>query len=51
MQELQFDYIFLASGTGTTPAVLICGKLMNKDEKKIIGISIARKKEYGSSVV
>ena len=46
-----FDYIFHASGTGTTQAGLICGKIINKDNKRIIGISIARKKERGRKVV
>lgn len=51
VQKMKFDYVFFASGTGTTQAGLICGKLMNKDKKEIIGISIARNKEYGSSVI
>lgn len=49
--EINFDYIFHASGTGTTQAGLVCGKLLNNDEKKIIGISIARKNPYGGQVV
>lgn len=48
---IYFDYIFHASGTGTTQAGLVCGKLLNNDEKKIIGISIARKNPYGGQVV
>ena len=48
---VHFDYIFHASGTGTTQAGLICGKLMRKDTGKIIGISIARPKAYGRQVV
>ena len=47
--KVNFDYIFHASGTGTTQAGLICGNLINNKDKKIIGISIARKKEYGST--
>ena len=54
-QEVQlgvhFDYIFLASGTGTTQAGLVCGQLLNKDERKIIGISIARNNPRGRNVV
>lgn len=52
-QELDthFDYIFLASGTGTTQAGLVCGQLQNKDTRDIIGISIARKNPYGKNVV
>ena len=46
-----FDYIFFASGTGTTQAGLVCGKIMSGDDKKIIGISIARKAPYGRDVV
>lgn len=49
--NIHFDYIFHASGTGTTQAGLICGQLMHKDEQKIIGISIARKKPRGRDIV
>ena len=39
-----FEYIFFASGTGTTQAGLICGQIENADnDRKIIGISIARR--------
>lgn len=49
---LYFDYIFHASGTGATQAGLVCGKLLEKDEKrKIIGISIAREEDRGRKVV
>lgn len=46
-----FDYIFLASGTGTTQAGLVCGQLLNGDTRKIIGISIARKNPRGRKIV
>lgn len=47
-----FDYIFHASGTGTTQAGLICGKLLSGDKKrKIVGISIAREEKRGRQVV
>jgi len=47
-----FDYIFHASGTGTTQAGLVCGKLLSGDERrKIVGISIAREKGRGRQVV
>lgn len=46
-----FDYIFFASGTGTTHAGLVCGQIKNKDNKKIVGISIARKNPRGRDVV
>lgn len=49
--NIRFDYIFFASGTGTTHAGLVCGKLIHKDERKIIGISIARKNPRGRDVV
>lgn len=50
-QGVHFDYIFFASGTGTTQAGLVCGQLLNKDERQIIGISIARKNPGGRDVV
>ena len=31
--ELHFDYIFFASGTGTTQAGLVCGQIMHGDER------------------
>ena len=46
-----FDYIFLASGTGTTQAGLVCGQLLYGDERQIVGISIARKNPRGRQVV
>lgn len=48
---LHFDYIFFASGTGTTHAGLVCGQLINREERKIVGISIARKNPRGRNVV
>lgn len=49
--NIKFDYIFHTSGTGTTQAGLVCGKLLYKDDKKIIGISNARKNPHGRQVV
>lgn len=49
--EQPFDYIFHSSGTGTTQAGLICGSLLNQDNKKIVGISIARKSPMGGQIV
>lgn len=49
--HIHFDYIFHASGTGTTQAGLICGQLIHRDHRKIIGISIARKNPRGRNVV
>lgn len=50
-ENIHFDYIFFASGTGTTHAGLVCGQLINGDNRKIIGISIARKNPRGRDVV
>ena len=50
-ENIRFDYVFLASGTGTTQAGLICGKLMGDAAHQIIGISIARKNPRGRNVV
>lgn len=50
-KSIYFDYIFFASGTGTTQAGLVCGKMMHGDERHIIGISIARKNPRGRDVV
>ena len=49
--NIKFDYIFHTSGTGTTQAGLVCGKLINRDEKEIIGISIARRNPKGRNVI
>lgn len=49
--NINFDYIFHASGTGTTQAGLVCGKLINNSRTQIIGMSIARKNPYGKQVV
>lgn len=50
--DVHFDYIFHASGTGTTQAGLVCGAALKNDfSKKIIGISIARRNPRGKQVV
>ena len=49
--SIKFDYIFFASGTGTTQSGLVCGQFINKDDRKIIGISIARKNPRGREIV
>ncbi len=46
-----FDYIFHASGTGTTQAGLICGKILNNSDVSVVGISIARNNPHGTEVV
>lgn len=47
----QFDYIFHATGTGTTQAGLVCGKIIFNKPTNIVGISIARKNPRGGQVV
>ncbi len=49
--QMHFDYLFFASGTGTTQAGLVCGGLMSKTTMKIVGISIARKNPRGRQIV
>lgn len=51
VNNIHFDYIFFASGTGTTHAGLVCGQILNNDNRKIVGISIARKNPRGRDVV
>ncbi len=46
-----FDEIYLASGTGTTQAGLICGKLLSGSGTRIVGISIARPLPRGREIV
>lgn len=48
---IHFDYIFFASGTGTTHSGLVCGQIKHGDKRQIIGISIARKNPRGRNVV
>lgn len=50
-QGIKFDYIFFATGTGTTHSGLVCGQIKNSDDCKIVGISIARKNPRGRDVV
>src|SRR5699024_6342267 len=49
--ESVFTHIFHASGTGTTQAGLIAGRLLNQKNTNIIGISVARNKKRGSEVI
>ena len=49
--NIEFEYIFLASGTGTTQAGLIIGREMLNNKEKIIGISVARNKDRGTKVI
>lgn len=50
-RSIHFDYIFHASGTGTTQAGLVCGLLMSNSTCQVVGISIARKNPRGRNVV
>lgn len=50
-KNIEFDYIFHASGTGTTQAGLIAGKIIRNSEIKIVGISIARNSNRGKEVI
>lgn len=49
--DILFDYIFLASGTGTTQAGLIVGNIIHNNDIRIVGISVARGKLRGSEVI
>lgn len=50
--DMEFDYIFHASGTGATQAGLVAGQLLNgRCGQKIVGISIARPEASGGKVV
>lgn len=49
--NIQFDYIFHASGTGATQTGLLCGMLMKGHQRNIVGISISRDKQRGSNII
>lgn len=49
--NIRFDYIFHASGTGTTQAGLVCGKILKNSNAEIVGISIARRNPKGKQIV
>ena len=46
-----FDYIFLASSTNTTQSGLLAGHLQQGDNRKVVGISVTRKKERAVEVI
>ncbi|MFC0013750.1 MULTISPECIES: 1-aminocyclopropane-1-carboxylate deaminase/D-cysteine desulfhydrase [Allobacillus] len=50
-KEINFDYIFLATGTGATQAGLISGNYINKNNKNIVGISIAREQMRAKKLI
>lgn len=47
----QYDYIFLATGTGMTQAGLLAGKRLNGTNEKIVGISVARGKIQATDTI
>lgn len=50
--EYKPDYIFLASGTGSTQAGIVVGlDLVGWSDVKCVGISVARKQERGKKVI
>lgn len=49
--NISFDYIFHASGTGITQSGLICGSFLHKGHSKIVGISVARSAETGKEII
>lgn len=49
-RRLSFDYIFLASGTGTTQSGLVAGKMIHHGKENIVGISVARKNPHGIDI-
>ena len=46
-----FDYIFHASGTGSTQSGLVAGHLLAGDERRIVGISVSRDRERGTKIL
>ena len=46
-----FDYIFLASSTNTSQSGLIAGSMINGDSRKIVGISVNRKRPRAEDVI
>lgn len=49
--KINYDYIFLSTGTGMTQAGLIVGNCINKGKEKIIGISISRNKQQEEKII
>lgn len=47
----QYDYIFLATGTGMTQGGLLAGKAINNGKETIIGISVSRNSAQETSVL
>ncbi len=49
--DIEFDYIFFATGTGSTQSGLVSGSLLSNSQSNIVGISIGRNKKRGEDVV
>lgn len=47
----EYNYIFLATGTGMTQGGLLVGKSLNSGKEKIVGISVARSSEKEINVL
>lgn len=50
-KNIEFDYIFHATGTGMTQAGLIAGQMIYGGHEKIVGISISRNKEFQEQIL
>lgn len=50
-KKIEFDYIFLATGTGMTQSGLIAGCEKHNGTEKIVGISVAREAEAEKNVI
>ena len=48
---LNFDYIFLATGTGATQSGLIAGKVSSHGKENIIGVSVARSESVETEII
>lgn len=47
----QYDYIFMATGTGMTQGGLLVGKAKNSGRERIVGISVARAAAYETEIL
>ena len=47
----QFDYIFLATGTGMTQGGLLVGKARHSGRERIVGVSVARATAYETEIL
>ena len=49
--EINFDYIFLATGTGMTQSGLLAGANLRNDKRNIVGISVARNQAREKEII